>query len=530
MDTQTEQNNYSYISSAFEQRLNDISWPIKCHWAKYFPIKIITTEDIDVAAIDFEKVYVHPLLSQADDAVLFCILAHEWAHRMVSPKSVGVKKRIIEAVADALTLDLNRAALVSAPAIELIVDRSNSDIQLWSETYQQGFITCFSSFIEDMQKKNINAPKTGQQNIEFNKMMLALRLANMSDRPLPTYIHHYESRAREMISILFDGWTGYNDASDPDHIKRIIHFSQAFFNWLPKELMTQHKHMIQILIDMVNDLGNPASLLAAVSKDNGLLQGNASNARKIQPSTDDRDIFDLKLTRQVTDYLIRQAHKPRQLTGLWQPGHSFSKLDLKRSFRCSPTLIPGITTRRKTDSNRMHHYKKGQQLRLCMVVDDSASMSGDEAKFARSICEGINCFAATRDLHIGLITFGGDIDISWLPQRRYSKIRKALSRLDGNLGGTNLKPALQRLAQFVASDNDITHAMLITDASFWDWDDCQKSITDILEHINITILMINGEIPDNIFTAITRHQHSINMFKVDPSKATDIAILEEVIR
>jgi len=229
MDTQTEQNNYAYISSAFEQRLNDISWPIKCHWAKYFPIKIITTEDIDVAAIDFEKVYVHPLLSQADDAVLFCILAHEWAHRMVSPKSVGVKKRIIEAVADALTLDLNRASLVSAPAIELIVDRSNSDIQLWSETYQQGFITCFSSFIEDMQKKNINAPKTGQQNIEFNKMMLALRLANMSDRPLPTYIRHHESRAREMISILFDGWIGYNDASDPDHIKRIIHFSQAFF-------------------------------------------------------------------------------------------------------------------------------------------------------------------------------------------------------------------------------------------------------------------------------------------------------------
>jgi hypothetical protein len=58
-----------------EQRLNNLAWPIKCYWAKHFPIKIITTEPIDVAAMDFKRVYIHPSLHQFDPCVLFCVLA-----------------------------------------------------------------------------------------------------------------------------------------------------------------------------------------------------------------------------------------------------------------------------------------------------------------------------------------------------------------------------------------------------------------------------------------------------------------------
>jgi len=260
------------------------------------------------------------------------------------------------------------------------------------------------------------------------------------------------------------------------------------------------------------------------------MKGKASSTGTGCASDKEENIFDLDLTRQVTDHLMSQAYKARQITGLWQPGHSYSKLDLKRSMRTSPVLIPGMTTRRKTDSSRTIHYESGRRLRLCMVVDDSGSMSGDEAKYSRSICEGVNRFASLNDIHVGLITFGCEIDVSLPPQRRYQQLSRALSRLDGNLGGTNLLPALQRLSQFVEADGNITHTMLITDASFSDWDDCQNPINEILSHIHMTVLMINANIPDEVLKTINQHEKSISFLKITPSKPTNIAILEEIIR
>jgi len=513
-----------------QQRLNHLAWPIKCYWAKHFPIKIITTEPIDVAAIDFEQVYVHPMLAQFNDDVLFCVLAHEWAHRMVSPTSIDIGNRIIEAVAAALHIDFELAQLVSGPAIELIVDRSNCEIKLWQHRYRTGFSDSFTFFSDKLKKETQASKNIDLDMLTLQQMMLALRMSNVAPTQLPEFIRHLEGDARALIDLLFEDWYGRTDPHGQDHIGKIIRFSKAFYKTLPHELLTQ-RQQLRTLFSQLRDLMD-----GLVALSNGGENGNRKTHRTdttteiINVTSRQIRKFDIRLTRQVTDHLLKQAHKPRQTTGLWQPGHAFASLDIKRSFRSSPRLIAGMTTHRKTDSAHILHSEHGKQLRFCLIVDDSGSMSGDEARLSRSICEGINRFAAQKDLYIGLITFGSTIDISIQPDRRYQWLTKALAKLDGNLGGTNLQPALKRLALHIESDRHITHAMLITDASFSDWEDCQKPLSEILEQINMTVLLINCNPPDHVLKSIRERRHSINFFKIDPSEEVNIAFVQEMMQ
>ena len=521
--------------AALPDRLNAIAWPIKCHWAKHFPIQVLIDDDVGMAGMDFSQVYVHPDLAGFDDDTLFCILAHEWAHRMVSPKSHQAGRRIFAAVAGALDLEPVIAQFIAAPAIELIVDRSNAEVAHWGERYTYGFNAAFRSIVQQQRlKERRKDQKRGERapgRVAY-QMILALRMANMLDGALPAYITALEDDARALIATLFEDWRGYDDADDPDHIRKIIRFSKAFYDWLPQELLQEREQLLRLLKTIARQLDMLSALLASRPDEAGATRhkGKPSGSGAVSHSQAATRRFDLGLTRQVTDHLMQQSHKPRQITGLWQPGHPFSQLDLKRSVRCAPKLIPGMTTRRKTDSARIRHIERGRKLKLCLVVDDSGSMGGDEARFSRSICEGVNRFAAFSDIHLGLITFGSDIDICLPPQRRYGQLTRALSKLDGNLGGTNLKPSLAQLLQFIASDPEISHAMLITDASFSDWDACLPIMNALLAQIRMTVLMINSEIDDAVLEAARAHPNAITAFRIDPNQPPAANILEEIIR
>jgi len=41
--------------AGFLTRLNTIAWPIKCHWAKHFPIQVLIDDDVGMAPIDFKQ-------------------------------------------------------------------------------------------------------------------------------------------------------------------------------------------------------------------------------------------------------------------------------------------------------------------------------------------------------------------------------------------------------------------------------------------------------------------------------------------
>ncbi len=508
----------------FGRRLNNIAWPIRYYWAKHFPI-VITERDeqVGVAAIDFERVFVYSDLIRFDDDVLFCILAHEWAHRMVSPKSREIQQRITRSVSEALEIDAQLAGFISGIAIELIVDRANLDIEAWSSRYAKGFIEIFTSFVQQLDKAG--KPPEGNRDAKgMREMMLALRMANVSAGALPERIRHMEQKARDLTSVLFASWQGSEDLLDSDHIEKITRFSAAFYRWFPKSLLKQQRLCLLLLHTLYRQIGNIlASLpangpLPAEGVSHSTIEGDAYHSR-----------FDLSLTRRITRYLMRQSRKHRQVPSLWQIGQPLNRLDFKRSFRHAPELIPGVTTRRQRDGRHLLPNKPGKRLKLCMVVDDSASMSGQEAAYARSICEGINRFAAQQDLHIGLITFGSDIDVSLKPQRRYQSLTRSLARLDGGLGGTNLLPALQRLSAFIRDDRDITHALLITDALFSDWKSCQRVMADIHASIKIVTLLIHTEPQEHLLTYIKRHRSRMHCFHIDPSQPFSVAVLEEIV-
>jgi len=531
MDHTTTKYHTSLHNSAFEQRLNDIAWPIKCHWAKYFPIRIVTSEHIDFAAINYEHVYIHPKLVTFDDDVLFCILAHEWAHRMVSPKSIEMRKKIICAVSKKLSISEQLAKLVSDPAVELIVDRSNNEIEQWKDSYCKGFCDSFNAFVEDLKKRQSSSEKRDQDILEVHQLMLALRIANISDDTLPSFIRHKENEARELINILFEDWNGCDDSADPNHINKITRFAKELYKHIPNTILKNEDLKLNLLQQLLQQLGElKTALIQLVQHDGQLGEGKQAGISIGNPQNTEHTVFDLKITRQVTNHLIKQAFRARQITGLWQPGHPISKLDVKRSYRCSPHFVAGVTTRRKTDSSRLQPTASGKKLRLSMIVDDSGSMRGDEAKYSRSICEGINRFSAILDRHIGLITFGGDVDTAIPPGRRYQQMTKSLAKLDGNLGGTNLLPALKTLLAHLEADREITHALLITDASFSDWNSCENPLNEILTQVNMTVLMINTDIPSEIIISLAERRQAISFFKVDPSVSHQTAILEEIIR
>ena len=352
MKNKTITKNISLQTNAFQQRLNAIAWPVKCHWAKHFPIEVTVNEEVGVAAMDYERILVHPKLAQFSEAVIFTVLAHEWAHRMASPKSIEANKRIVEAVSQDLNIDLEQAMLVSNPAIELIVDRTNCEVDSWSDVYKEGFTDSFQFFLKEFENNQSNSSDIDDV-LNFSQMHFALRLTNVCSEKLPFYIQHQEAQARKLIEILFEDWNGFSDKDDSDHLGKIIRFSRAYYEWIPKELLEQSASL-QSLVDQLDNL---MTKLIADSSQRALGKSCSSSGNKALNKQNEKAVFDSKLSRQVTDHLLSLAHKPRQITGLWQIGHSFSKLDLKRSTRCSPTLIPGVTTRRKTDSNRIEHFE-----------------------------------------------------------------------------------------------------------------------------------------------------------------------------
>ncbi|RMH41496.1 MAG: hypothetical protein D6694_08860, partial [Gammaproteobacteria bacterium] len=395
-------NNHPALAS-LESRLETIAKPIRHHWAKHFPIHVIRDKDVGIAAIDFQRIYVHPNAARFDDSMLFCILAHEWAHRMVSPKSGAIRQRIVNEVASALNVTEAVATVVSEPAIELIVDRSNAEIADWAEAYVRGFVSSFNRIVKEEEQAHSGKVGHDRHLLDFNRMLLALRLTNISEDRLPDWIQAHESQARLMVSELFSDWTGWcDDAADPDHVGKIVRFSKRFYQWIPKQLLASSANLLSYLpailmrLDMLMPLMDGGVLPAPNFDTFPLIREEGSESDALE--------FDLSLTRQVTDHLLSEAREFRKRVGVWQLGQSFSALDLKRSARTYNKLIPGITTRRRSNSSRVGKRNGTEQLRMCLVVDDSASMNGREALFARSLCEGVNRFAAHRGFHIGLIT------------------------------------------------------------------------------------------------------------------------------
>lgn len=245
-----------------------------------------------------------------------------------------------------------------------------------------------------------------------------------------------------------------------------------------------------------------------------------------QITSNNEIVFNQNLVNEIRGYLLRTYQGSRLQFNTWSFTDPFYKLNLKRSYRKTSTLLPGLTTKKDDYIKNSCSVIKHQHLNLCIIVDDSASMNGYPALFCRSITQAINEFMSIIDKPISLISFGSQIEISMQPSFRYHEISNALSAINGDLGGTNLLEPFTLLSQWLEENEQINHLLLITDAEISDWDNLSTPVIEILSKIKITILLLNSEVPQE-FSLVSHKNMSI--FQINPDEPFNNAILEEIV-
>ena len=508
----------TYDHVTFQARLNTVASPIGSFWGKYFPIRVLDEFlSVPVAYMDFKKVYVRSGLAALDDDHLRCILAHEWAHRMVSPASPGTGMEIVRRVADALNISLLHAKTLSDPAIELIVDRANCGLPPVSNIY--------APILFDVIEGLRNSKEFSQERSDGSDLIFALRLANLLGiSNLPPDLRDMEKHVAPLLEELFSDWNGHEDEEDPIHINRIIRFSRQL-----AELLRDIESNLRIIALATERIEDATTGLGSVpeSPDPAKGPGGSNEDLPARPRTRPQPELNLALCRTVTNHLLNTARRGRPHTIIWQPSHPLHKLDFKRSVRCHPKLIPGLTTRMRGEGRRITR-RTGNRMSICLVVDDSCSMAA-HAIFSRSVCEGILRFAESRDFPIGIITFGALVGEARRPEKRHAEISRVISELNGRLGGTRLCPALKVLSGFLNNERDITHVILITDAEIDDLNEATSEVfRRIREDIRITSLIINQDVPADYIKEAGEGNEK--MFRLNPDRPLHAGILEEIIR
>jgi Mg-chelatase subunit ChlD len=534
MTFDSRQNATPFADKRLLERLNRIAWPIKRHWAKHYPIRLTSEHEISHAATDYQQVLVNRSMARFDDASLFVLLAHEWMHRMGSPKSLEIRRRIFDLVEQSVNLPAPFLVQGVNLAIELIVDQTNCDVAEWGYQYTQAHSLLLEDILQTVGKTLASANSESKHTHWTACVGLATRRLMVNRDPLPEAFEKYRLPAMALVNSLRENWPGTgapDDPDDPDHIGKITRFVRKFSELIPRPLPST-----------ASPLDDLIQLLGQIERDLRRLPGNSLHPPRIaqsgqQSSTSrsrsngnyDRD-FDTRIVRTVSARLFQAARKARPLTGLWQPGQPVSRLDLKRSQRVWPGLIPGLTTHRYVSSGRLSRHRGVLRHRLCLVVDDSGSMGGNEARFARSLAQGVTQFAALRQIETGLITFGGDVDVREPPGTRYHTLTRHLQRLDGKLGGTCLGPALARVEELFRANETLTQLFLITDAEVADLEESEAALTRILRETHMIVLLINSEIPDAFHKRFGKLAAKVRFYKADPRRPPENSWLEELFK
>jgi len=517
----------------FQERLVRLSQPVKQFWGKHFTIwpEPLT----DNAGTNLKEVFFSPRMAAFDDDTLFMALAHEWGHRMISPRSDAIHNKILEHVKQQLAVNDKQAISYVAPAIELLVDRANCNITPWADAYQRPFVELFSHFLlESKPKKPPQKSKARPNELSFyHDLVFALRLRNVSNDPLPASIHYQTGNTEQLLDCLFGKEINFYDSDDRDHLLRIENFSRQlhkiipsipYLNYLPSDLIEA------ILKRNACDDAMPGENYRTLTN---IIQSpkNISHSEMMSDNTSfhskiDAQSYSKRLSRQVIQFLNRQTNSTQTLTDTWLPGDRIERLDMRASFRFSPRLIPGLTTRKKIVRPFKKQTMTEKYKHMCLIVDNSISMDGLPALFTRSICQGINAYCRQKKYPLGLIGFSEDVDFSLPPGNQYKKIVQLLSKIHGNHYGTALTPPLMYLESFSDSDKKINHALIISDAEASDWADCDAILKNLLSKMTLTILLINTHIPPELEHVMITHKHQIRICQIDPHSVDNQEIKE----
>lgn len=491
-------------------RANRLALPIKKKWGKHFPIVEVKTGQIEWAAIDFNHILLGEQAAEATDAELELFLMHEWMHRIGLPKSPANNDHIHDAVRQGVGKALDAVRGPVDLAIELIVDRLNMDQPDTGKRYRETGGLFFEQHIL------LENPYPGTPKLQTPVSGL-FRLANFQVQINDERWEASGEVISGLLDCLFQDWPGDGNPNDVDDllfIARITRFTRDFLREFPS------------LPEFDLDVTAPWIIYRPIRThwaDNELRLDEMDMAPQALHQR-----FDLSLSRQITDRLFTSTFDTVMTTGRWLPGHPLQWLDIKRSYRTWHEIIPGRTTRRQIPGKRLSQKQASRGKRMLLVLDDSGSMNGKRALFARSLAHGVALYCARRKIETGLITFGAEVDTVIFPSHRLSSLCDHLAVLNGNLGGTNLHPALAQALR-IQQTTSLSNLVLITDAEAYDWDRVEKQLLQLATACKITLFLINGELNPEAREQLSRTRHPIRIFRIDPDTRLEQHHLKELV-
>jgi Mg-chelatase subunit ChlD len=517
---------------AFQDRLRRLALPVARYWGVHFAI-VVGDDQVEVAGMDLRQILVNSRLALASDAEIQMVLLHEWGHRTIAPRSHRAQRAVCGQLVDRHAISGDLAYLVTSIGYDLIVDRWYARTPEWSAEYRPFFLIFFAGLTADLLERHARSANPCKEDLRINLLVHALRVANLDPDAVPEAARDQVAVVSELLQVLF-GQDQPGDKAPPasDHDQRVLAFAEAFLALLPERQRQPDARwllaMVRILDHLAHVVASRAGLRLA-AQDGAATRASAGPDSRHKTARGSAVNLDERLAREVVDYLEKSRARPRRVPDVWRESHPLGQLDLKRSYRCAPLLIPGLTTRRLRPSQRATRHPGNLRETLCLVIDDSGSMSGDGARFARSLAEGITRYASRRAVRLALVTFGSDVHTAIRAGHRYGDIRRHLHTLDGNLGGTLLLPAFATVRQWLLADPTPHQVVLITDAKLSDWKKTMQTTQALIELARLTVLVVDTDIPHQLIEASRSHPANLRLARIDTRAAHYGARLEEIL-
>lgn len=203
---------------------------------------------------------------------------------------------------------------------------------------------------------------------------------------------------------------------------------------------------------------------------------------------------------------------------IWRPGDPIHKLDWQRSYRISPVLVPGVTTIQRKLRKRSGQPRQMDRMNLMIVIDDSGSMGGPSIQAVRNFVYSIllSSQRSGMSIEIGFLVFGhGIVHELPLSARQFESAKELLSKLHGSAGGTFLLPVARRLNE-EPYINNLTHVFFFTDAMAGDWEGTEPYLLSVAKKAEMTMFLINEQIPEELNNLSNALTSSFHVFQVDP--------------
>lgn len=497
----------------FLSRLRSIASPIAKRWGVWYPLKIIQEKEIVGGYTDLREVFVHKHGQLLSDAQLHSILAHEWMHCMEMPRTRARQCYFMETVAARLGRREMWIGPALALAMELLVDHFNCQVEEWGDEYS----------VTTWKLLELGWRERGEKASALAGLIIATRLLVLK-KELPTKLERYRKIAQTGIDALLGKdlikVSCPRKISDDTYLERMTDFCVAIGSRLDGADALSIETGMELLIERVSS-GLPGIETRTIGKRQGSLVQSLSSKKHTN-----REDFDPKIVHKVGD-VLRWHRNSEPRIGIWYEGHPLTQLDMKRSYRIAPVLVPGLSTRRRMAGERVAIASGAECDTRVLVVDDSGSMDGEPARLARSLAEGLNRMSASVQLEIGLLVFASEVVYQIEPGYRYDEIRAVLKTLHGDSGGTSLLPAIQALME-MHRRRPLTHLVIISDAKTDDWTQALQPLLKELT-LRMSIILINERIPAELRVAVKRrYADRIRLVQVDPGTVAEKEWIKEI--